>query len=47
MFNMDIADPVPLSLATYMADKKPVWDAIVKKYNLLVQKTTTSMHHVS
>jgi nucleoside-diphosphate-sugar epimerase len=34
MFNMDVADPVPLSLATYMADKKPVWDALVKKYNL-------------
>ena len=31
MFDMDIADPVPFLLTTYMADKRPTWDAIVKK----------------
>ena len=34
MFEMDIADPVPFSLAAYMADKGPVWDAIVQKNDL-------------
>jgi len=34
MFDMETAEPIPLSLATYMADKGPVWDAIVKKHNL-------------
>jgi nucleoside-diphosphate-sugar epimerase len=34
MFGMDVTDPVPFSLSTYMADKGPVWDAIVKKQNL-------------
>jgi nucleoside-diphosphate-sugar epimerase len=34
MFGMEIADPVPFSLATYMADKGPVWDSIGKKQNL-------------
>jgi nucleoside-diphosphate-sugar epimerase len=34
MFGMEIADPVPFLLSTYMADKGPVWDAIVKKENL-------------
>jgi nucleoside-diphosphate-sugar epimerase len=32
MFNMEVADPVPMRLATYMADKAPLWDAIVRKY---------------
>ena len=34
MFGMEIADPVPYSLTTYMADKGPLWDAIVQKYGL-------------
>jgi nucleoside-diphosphate-sugar epimerase len=34
MFDMDIADPVPFLLTTYMADKRPMWDAIVKRENL-------------
>jgi len=34
MFNMEVADPVPMPLATYMADKAPLWDAIVRKYKL-------------
>jgi nucleoside-diphosphate-sugar epimerase len=34
MFGMEIADPVPFSLLTYMADKGPVWDAIVKREKL-------------
>jgi nucleoside-diphosphate-sugar epimerase len=34
MLQMEIADPVPIPLAVYMADKRPLWDAIVCKYNL-------------
>jgi nucleoside-diphosphate-sugar epimerase len=34
MFGMETAEPVPFSLTTYMADKAPVWEAIVKKHNL-------------
>ena len=34
MFGMEVADPVPMPLATYMADKAPLWDAIVRKYKL-------------
>ena len=34
MFGMEIADPVPFSLATYMADKGPMWESITKKYGL-------------
>jgi nucleoside-diphosphate-sugar epimerase len=34
MLQMEIADPVPIPLAVYMADKRPLWDAIVRKYNL-------------
>ncbi|EIP96607.1 nucleoside-diphosphate-sugar epimerase [Opitutaceae bacterium TAV1] len=34
MFRMEVADPVPMSLAEYMADKQPVWDSIVAKYQL-------------
>ena len=34
MFDMEVADPVPMPLATYMADKASLWDAIVRKYKL-------------
>lgn len=34
MFAMDLADPVPFSLATYMSDKGPLWDSVVQKYGL-------------
>src|SRR5260370_69798 len=34
MFDMEVADPVPIPLSVYMADKGPLWDAIVRKYNL-------------
>jgi nucleoside-diphosphate-sugar epimerase len=34
MFEMEVADPIPFSLTTYMADKGPVWESIVKKYGL-------------
>src|ERR1700683_5142168 len=34
MLGMEVADPIPFSLVTYMADKGPVWDAIVKKEKL-------------
>jgi len=34
MFGMAAADPLPTPLAAYMADKAPLWDAIVRKYNL-------------
>ena len=34
MLGMGVADPVPFALVTYMADKRPVWDAIVKKEKL-------------
>ena len=34
MFEMPVADPVPTPLASYMADKGPLWDAIVRKYHL-------------
>lgn len=33
-FGMDCADPVPLPLATYMADKGPLWESMVVKYGL-------------
>ncbi len=33
-FRMDHADPVPVPLSTYMADKGPLWAGIVKKHNL-------------
>ena len=36
MYGMDIADPVPMLLATYLADKAPVWDRMVAKYKLRV-----------
>jgi nucleoside-diphosphate-sugar epimerase len=34
MFDMEVADPVPIPLSVYMADKGPLWDAIVRKHNL-------------
>jgi nucleoside-diphosphate-sugar epimerase len=34
MFDMPVADPVPTPLTVYMADKKPVWEAIVKRHDL-------------
>jgi nucleoside-diphosphate-sugar epimerase len=33
-FGMPAADPQPLSLAGFMADKAPLWDAMAKKYGL-------------
>jgi len=33
-FGMETADPIPLSLADYMADKGSLWDAIVRKHSL-------------
>jgi nucleoside-diphosphate-sugar epimerase len=34
IFGMDVADPVPMPLATYMADKGPLWDSMVQRYRL-------------
>jgi nucleoside-diphosphate-sugar epimerase len=34
MFDMPVADPVPTPLTVYMDDKKPVWEAIVKRHDL-------------
>jgi hypothetical protein len=34
MFDMEVADPVPISLAAYMADKGPLWDEMTRKYQL-------------
>lgn len=34
MFDLEVADPVPFSLATYMADKGPMWESIVRNHNL-------------
>ncbi|MGO9122120.1 MAG: SDR family oxidoreductase [Desulfomonilaceae bacterium] len=34
MFDMPPADPIPTPLTVYMADKKPVWEAIVRKNGL-------------
>ena len=34
MFGMEWADPVPMPLATYMADKGPLWDGMVARYAL-------------
>ncbi len=33
-FGMDVADPVPTPLATYMADKGPLWETMTEKYGL-------------
>jgi hypothetical protein len=34
MFDMPAADPIPTPLTVYMADKKPVWETIVRKHGL-------------
>jgi hypothetical protein len=34
MFDMPLADPIPTPLTVYMADKKPVWEAMVRKHGL-------------
>ena len=34
VFEMKLADPVPMPLATYMADKASLWDGMVAKYGL-------------
>jgi nucleoside-diphosphate-sugar epimerase len=34
MFGMDWADPIPMPLATYMADKGPLWDRMIERYGL-------------
>jgi len=34
VFGMPATDPEPLALAGFMADKAPLWDAMVKKHNL-------------
>ena len=33
-FDMDVADPVPTPLATYMVDKGPHWAAMTERYGL-------------
>ena len=33
-FQMEIAEPVPMPLATYMADKAPLWARMTEKYGL-------------
>ena len=33
-FGLEVADPVPTPLATYMADKGPLWARIVERYGL-------------
>jgi len=33
-FEIDVDEPQTFSLATFMADKKPVWDTIIYKYEL-------------
>ena len=34
IFDIETAEPVPFPLTTYMADKAPVWDGIVRKHGL-------------
>jgi nucleoside-diphosphate-sugar epimerase len=34
MFQMEVAEPVPMPLATYMADKAELWSEMTRKYNL-------------
>lgn len=34
MFGMEKADPIPMPLATYMADKADLWDGMVARYGL-------------
>jgi nucleoside-diphosphate-sugar epimerase len=33
-FGLEVAPPLPMSLEVVMADKEPVWNAMVKKYDL-------------
>ena len=33
-FGMEVADPVPMPLATYMADKAPLWERMTERYDL-------------
>jgi nucleoside-diphosphate-sugar epimerase len=35
MFDMDVADPVPMPLASYMTDKTELWGQIVARHDLL------------
>ena len=46
MFDMPAAEPVPTPLTVYMADKKPIWDAIVRKHGLqpITYKQVSSWH---
>lgn len=34
MFDLEPADPIPMPLTVYMADKKQVWETIVRKHDL-------------
>ena len=34
VFDMEVGDPTPMSLTEFMADKAPLWEAMVKKYAL-------------
>ena len=34
MFRMEVAEPVPMPLATYMADKAELWSEMTRKYKL-------------
>jgi nucleoside-diphosphate-sugar epimerase len=34
MFDMEIAEPIPMPLTAYMTDKAPLWNKIVAKHNL-------------
>jgi hypothetical protein len=34
-FDMDTADPLPIPLSEYMADKEPVWKSLAPKHGLL------------
>lgn len=33
-FGLEVAPPLPMELSTVMADKEPVWDSMVEKYDL-------------
>jgi nucleoside-diphosphate-sugar epimerase len=33
-FDLDLAPPLPMALETVMADKEPLWNAMIKKYGL-------------
>ncbi len=40
MFGMDWADPIPMPLATYMADKGPLWERMTERYGCSPSPTT-------